>query len=242
MQMIIEARMVDDLGETAPVRLALIERESTTSTLGLSLAEGKALLASAQKYLVAEQSLSIAGAHSYCSRCGVRLGVKGWHQRQIRTVFGLVDVRSPRLRCCACAGRRPGASVSPMVEVLPMRVTPELEYLQVKWAAHLPYAQAAALLAEVLPIADVISVSGLKRWVRAVGAALKFGPASRAVGAAGDQLAAQGYAAPTSVAVDSAWLKHCDPPPAKHAISISLRAGCAFKMVAPASTPTCTTR
>ena len=84
MQMIIEARMVDDLGETAPVRLALIECEATTSTLGLSLAEGKALLASAQKYLVAEQSLSIAGAHSYCSRCGVRLGVKGWHQRQIR--------------------------------------------------------------------------------------------------------------------------------------------------------------
>ena len=224
MQMIIEARMVDDLGETAPVRLALIERESTTSTLGLSLAEGKALLASAQKYLVAEQSLSIAGAHSYCSRCGVRLGVRGWHQRQIRTVFGLVDVRSPRLRCCACAGRRPGASVSPMVEVMPLRVTPELEYLQVKWAAHLPYAQAAALLSEVLPIADVISVSGLKRRVRAVGAALEFGPASRAVGAAGDQLAAQGYAAPTSVAVDSAWLKHCDPPP-RQARHVNLVAG-----------------
>ena len=80
--MIIEARLVDDLGETARVRLALIERESTTSTLGLTLAEGRELLASAQKYIVAEQSLSIAGAHSYCSRRGVRLGVKGWHQRR----------------------------------------------------------------------------------------------------------------------------------------------------------------
>ena len=213
MQMIIEARLVDDLGETAPVRLALIERESTTSPLGLSLAEGKELLASAQKYLVAEQSLSIAGAHSYCSRCGVRLGVKGWHQRQIRTVFGLVDVRSPRLRCCACTARWSGASISPMVEALPMRVTPELEYLQVKWAAHLPYAQAVALLGEILPIADVISVSGLKRRVRAVGAALESEQVPPASGAAGGQLAAQVDAAPTSVAVDSAWLKHCDPPP-----------------------------
>ena len=46
--MIIEARLIDDLGETAPVRLAVIERESTTSPLGLSLAEAKKLLASAQ--------------------------------------------------------------------------------------------------------------------------------------------------------------------------------------------------
>jgi hypothetical protein len=202
----------------------VIERESTTSPLGLSLAEGKELLASAQKYFVAEQSLSIAGAHSYCSRCGVRLGVKGWHQRQIRTVFGLVDVRSPRLRCCACAGRRPGASVSPMVEVLPTRVTPELEYLQVKWAAHLPYAQATALLSDVLPIADVISVSGLKRRVRAVGAALDSGQAPCATAATEKPLATRGYAAPRSVAVDSAWLKHCEPPP-RQARHVNLVAG-----------------
>ena len=48
MQMIIEARLIDDLGETAPVRLAVIERESTASPIGLSLAEAKKLLASAQ--------------------------------------------------------------------------------------------------------------------------------------------------------------------------------------------------
>lgn len=223
MQMIIEARLIDDLGEAAPVRLAVIERESTTSPLGLSLAEGKELLASAQKYLVAEHSLSIADAHSYCSRCDVRLGVKGWHQRQIRTVFGLVVVRSPRLRCCACAGRRPGASVSPMVEVLPTRVTPELEYLQVKWAAHLPYAQAVALLGEVLPIGDALSVSGVKRRVRAVGEALETGQAPSAMAEIGNE-PAQGYAAPTSVAVDSAWLKHCDPPP-RQARHVNLVAG-----------------
>jgi hypothetical protein len=108
MQMIIEARLIDDVGETAPVRLAVIERESTTSPLGLSLAEGKELLASAQKYFVAEQSLSIAGAHSYCSRCGVRFGVKGWHQRQIRnkSTIALQRVRREATRgVCQSDGR-----------------------------------------------------------------------------------------------------------------------------------------
>jgi len=69
-----------------------------------------------------------------------------------------------------------------------------------------------ALLGEVLPIADVISISGLKRRVRAVGAALESGQVLPASDTAGDQLAAQAGAVPTSVAVDSAWLKHCDPP------------------------------
>jgi hypothetical protein len=49
MQMIVEAYLVDDEKRTASVRLAVIERELTTDPLGLSLAEGKGLLARAQE-------------------------------------------------------------------------------------------------------------------------------------------------------------------------------------------------
>jgi hypothetical protein len=49
--MIIEARLVDDVTECPAVHLATIERELTTDTLGLSLAEGKAILSSAQPVL-----------------------------------------------------------------------------------------------------------------------------------------------------------------------------------------------
>ena len=52
-------------------------------------------------------------------------------------------------------------------------MTPELEYLQVKWAAHLSYAAATALLSEVLPTANTISVSGVKPRVRVAGSALE---------------------------------------------------------------------
>jgi hypothetical protein len=158
MQMIIEARLVDDQQETAPVRLAVIDRELTTSTLGLSLAEGRA-----QQHFVRAQCLGIAAAHSCCERCAAKLSVKGWHARQIRTVFGRVSVQSPPVRCCGCAGKRAGASFSPLIELLPIGVTPELEYLQVKWAVHLPYAAAAALLGEVLPPSGRVN-STLANW------------------------------------------------------------------------------
>ena len=156
------------------------------------------------------QRQGIASAHAHCECCDARLGLKGWHQRQIKTVFGLVIVQSPRVRYCRCANKPAGASFSSLAQVVPTSMTPELEYLQVKWAAHFSYAAATTLLSEVLPIADTISVSGVQRRVRVVGAALEHESARAALSAvrpqhdhAPEQLAA--------LAVDSAWLKHCHP-------------------------------
>lgn len=87
MKMIIEARLVDDATKCPPVHLATIDRELTTDTLGLSLAEGKAILSSAQQYFVREQCRGIAWSHSSCERCGIRLGRKAYHDRHIRTAF-----------------------------------------------------------------------------------------------------------------------------------------------------------
>ncbi|UUZ76922.1 ISKra4 family transposase [Polaromonas sp. P1(28)-13] len=211
MRMIIEAHLVDDEGCTERVQLSAIDRESTTDPLGMSLAEGKALLAAAQHHLVNGQCQGIASAHAHCEHCGARLGVKGWHQRQIRTVFGLVKVQSPRVRHCRCSGKATGASFSPLTQVVPTSMTPELEYLQVKWAAHLSYAAATALLSEVLPVADTISVSGMKRRVRVVGAALEQAVGQHACATA-DLLQFKEPAPLAALAVDSAWLRHCDPP------------------------------
>ena len=41
MQMIIEARLVDDVQETARIQLAVIDREMTTSPLGLPWPKGR---------------------------------------------------------------------------------------------------------------------------------------------------------------------------------------------------------
>jgi hypothetical protein len=216
MQMIIEARLVDDQGETTPVRLAVVDRELTTSTLGLTLAEGKAVLASAQQYLVGAQCAGIADAHAHCERCEARLTVKGSHTRQLRSLFGRVTVKSPRVRFCKCVGKSSGASFSPLVAVVPVGVTPELEYLEVQWAAHLPYAAATKLLSQILPVEDSVSVSSVKRRVRAVGKELEqshaaLGAARPALMSLEPDCAAQ-QPKLTALAVDSAWLKHCAPP------------------------------
>ena len=210
MRMIIDAHLVDDQGCTERVQVCAIDRELTTDPIGMSLAEGKALLAAAQQHLVNGQCQGIASAHAHCEQCDARLGFKGWHQHQIRTVFGIVSVQSPRVRYCRCAGRAAGASFSPLTQVVPASMTPELEYLQVKWAAHLSYATATALLSEVLPTAETISVSGVKRSVRVVGSALEQNDEQHA---APIHLQQSGSPAQlTALAVDSAWLRHCHPP------------------------------
>ena len=217
MRMIVEAHLVDDDGCTERVQLCTIDRPLTTDPLGMSLAEGKALLAAAQQHLVNGQCDGIASEHAQCDHCQARLGLKGWHQRQIKTVFGLVEVKSPRVRYCQCAGKARGTSFSPLTLVVPTSMTPELEYLQVKWAAHLSYATATRLLSEVLPVADTISISSVKRRVRVVGAALE--QAVGQIAQAHSDLQGRTILAPpnrhpalTALAVDSGWLRHCDPP------------------------------
>ena len=58
MRMIIEAHLVDDEGCTERVQVYAIDRELTTDPLGMSLAEGKALLAAAQQLLKSANSAS----------------------------------------------------------------------------------------------------------------------------------------------------------------------------------------
>lgn len=60
-------------------------------------------------------------------------------------------------------------TISPLSQTLPRRVTPELECLQVKWAAHLSYKSATTLLKEVLPLQTAISITSAKRHLRIVG-------------------------------------------------------------------------
>jgi hypothetical protein len=120
--------------------------------LGLTLAEGRALLAEVQSLLVSEHTAGWMESQLACNRCGSMLPHKDAQSIVLRTVFGKVDVPSLRLWACNCAAKQgqPRRSVSSLCKAVHQRVTPELEYLQAKWAAHLPYRQATELLREVL--------------------------------------------------------------------------------------------
>ncbi|NPT53988.1 hypothetical protein [Paraburkholderia elongata] len=115
-----------------------------------------------------------------------------------------------------------------MSKALTGRVTPELEYLQAKWAAHLPYRQATAMLKEVLPLDKGISFSGTRDRVHTLGKQLDadierdIAKLPRAVA----DVQARESSHVAAVTVDSAWLRHCDSGrgPSRHVNIIAGRA------------------
>jgi hypothetical protein len=76
-------------------------------------------------------------------------------------------VRAPRFDGCRHCGE--GRITSPVSELLPEPVSPELLHLQVKLAAQLPYRQAAALLEELLPETGGLNYATTRNRTLAVG-------------------------------------------------------------------------
>lgn len=226
MRLIIEARIDQTQAGVAPepaMILAVIERrECDLGDLGMTLAEGRSLLAEAQSVLVSRQARAWMSEHMKCKRCGISLPHKDNRLVVLRTVFGKVKIASPRLWSCSCAPR-PGAprrTTSPLGRALPARVTPELQYLQAKWAAYLPYRQVTELLKELLPLDKGTSYGATRRRVRDVGTALDIEiereiasqPKTTVVEDQTRQCASVAF-----VSVDSAWVTHRSSPKSREA-------------------------
>jgi len=69
----------------------------------------------------------------------------------VRTLFGTLHLRSPRWWQCSCQPQST-RTFSPLAALLPERTTPELLYLESKFAGLVSYGLSAKLLAETLPL------------------------------------------------------------------------------------------
>ena len=78
------------------------------ANLGLTLAEGKLLLAGLQQEIVAAQARSHAVRQPNCRSCGEVCRVKDYRAHAVATLFGQVRVRLPRFRCAGCGGYEAG--------------------------------------------------------------------------------------------------------------------------------------
>ena len=127
----------------------------TAATLGLSLAEGKAILAAVQRSLVAAQMDEHCRGRRRIDRCGAQRPLKDLRSRRLVSLFGTVAVRAPRFGPCRCgvACRR---SITPVAEVMPDRCTPECERIVAAMGAALPYRRALALLGEFFPLGALL--------------------------------------------------------------------------------------
>jgi hypothetical protein len=119
--------------------------------LGLLIAEGKALLSAVQHRTITAQVTAWSAHHCRCEVCGERRRIKGYYPIAFHTLYGDIELRSPRLNRCACQSTGP-ASVSPLRDFISGHIAPERLYLEARWASLVPYAAAAGLLADILPI------------------------------------------------------------------------------------------
>ena len=85
-----------------------IERaELAMETLGMSLDEGKALLAAVQDIVVAHQVQGDLERRRACPHCRARHTSKDSGSTPVSTVFGRVQVPNPRWNRCACQTEGP---------------------------------------------------------------------------------------------------------------------------------------
>ena len=163
-QVVIEA---DDGGPAAVHEVRELQRGALQiDTLGLQLAEAKELLRQIQEVVIEEQVRSCLAQQVPCPHCGRPRRHKDVDGIVLRTLFGRLRVGSPRWLHCHCRPQ-PSRTFSPLAAVLPERTTPELRYLEAKFAGLASYGLSARLLAEVLPLGRPLHATTLRRQVQA---------------------------------------------------------------------------
>jgi len=161
--------VVNASGHEHVQEVARIERdEVAVETLGLTLAEGKLMLKRIQEGVIQEQIQDALLRQCHCPECGKARHSKGNHDITIRTLFGNIELKSPRLEHCRC---QPHAekTFSPLQAILPEHTSPEMLYLEVKWSSLLPYQVGCDLLHDVLPVNEKLSAVTMRNHLLEVG-------------------------------------------------------------------------
>ena len=127
-------------------------------TIGLTLKDGKGLLKAVQQFVVEEQVKKFLEDHQQCQSCQKPYRIKGYHSIKYSTVFGNLELVSPRLHQCACQDHNQKTKTfSPLVNVLTERSSPELVFLETKWASLLSYGLTTRLIKDVLPVHETLN-------------------------------------------------------------------------------------
>ncbi len=143
--------VADDGAEHQQEIADLIRTEAILETTGLTLAESKEALHALQRTIVNQQVTTYLDAQRACPHCGKHRQLKAHGTTPFRTLFGVVPVPNPRWQHCICQSHTE-QTFRPLATLLPERTSPELRYLETKWAALVSYGSTTNLLHDVLPI------------------------------------------------------------------------------------------
>jgi len=143
----------DDGSERCCDVMELERQQLVRETLGLSVAEGKAILHGVQEFVTTQQAAQDLRRRRQCPHCVERYQSQEAGMHPVNTVFGPVAVPHPRWHRCACQTEGP-KTFRPTAVWLRGRTSPELLYLETKWGSWIPFERVADLLKEVLPVGD----------------------------------------------------------------------------------------
>jgi hypothetical protein len=145
--------------ETVVEEISCFERDTPSlETLGLTLAEGKEILACIQEKLVSHQVADFMEQHRYCDHCHQPHRRNGYQTITYRTLFGTLKLKGQRFYRCTCQAHET-KTFSPVVQLISERTAPEFTYLQAKWASLMSYGLTVNLLEEVLPLSANVATA-----------------------------------------------------------------------------------
>jgi hypothetical protein len=147
--------------ETVTDVITLHKRTQRIEHLGLTLAESKQLLNTLQRCLLQQQVHTLLNTSLPCQDCGTPLKLKAHGSRVFRTLFGTFQLQSPRLEHCGCK-RHKTSSFRPLSTLLTDSVTPELLYMEAKWASLVSYGMSLDALQDFLPLDVTLDVKTVR--------------------------------------------------------------------------------
>ncbi|HIK17851.1 MAG TPA: ISKra4 family transposase [Leptolyngbyaceae cyanobacterium M33_DOE_097] len=142
--------------------VAQFQRETLQSaSLGLALVEAKTILQGVQQALVEQQVSEYLTQQAVCNNCGGERVCKERRSIVYRTLFGKLNLQGVRLLHCPCQSHQT-KSFSPLSDLLPQRSSPELLYLETKFASLMSYGLSGKLLEELLPISTRLNAGSVR--------------------------------------------------------------------------------
>lgn len=146
---------------------------SQDGELGCSLKDGKTIMAEIQRIVVQREIDLYLEFRRVCLDCHSRRQIKDRRTRKIETVFGIIEIESPRYRICQKCHPYTDFTSTPVSEIIPNRATPELMRLSAKLGALMPYRQAAEVLSTFLPDQTAKRFTTLRNRTLKVGKAIQ---------------------------------------------------------------------
>jgi len=220
MRWVVKAVACGDPGKDQERTVATIERGSDLKLeeLGLTLQEGKEVLASLQRLVVTTQVQEQYAETRRCDRCGRRLRTGGYYRALFRSAFGNVPLRARRLVVCPCLPSAKRTFSQLGVHLGRSLVAPGWLYLVAKCASLLPFEKVADLLGEVLPVEDGRNAETVRNRLGRVGQRLHDekveSELARAEGASGESERVESEPdAQTVVGLDGCYVRNRHPDP-----------------------------